>query len=48
MTPATEAASRVGYAPREAAKSAGVTGTTDTLGFRTPAEFDDLIEATGG
>lgn len=42
----------VGYEPREAAKRAGVSGgsATDSAfgGLRTPDEFDDIIESTGG
>ncbi len=45
-----EPASRVGYAPREAAKRAGVSGGSvgEATGLRTPDEFDDLLESTGG
>ncbi len=41
FTAAEEALDRIGYAPREAAK------TMPPL-FRTPEDFDDLFEATGG
>jgi len=48
---AGEPGSVVGYPPREDAKAAGVDGGNATdkwPGLRTPEDFDDLIEATGG
>ena len=38
----------VGYPPRETAKSAGVADPDFPGGLRTPTDFDDLFESTGG